>query len=79
MIALGLFFAGVWTGFLRVASQLSLILAPIATFVLLIGWFGFVQGQWARERPAETLRQRGILKSDTRAIVPTRPTSDSSH
>ena len=37
IIALGLVFAAVWTGFLRVGSQLALFLAPIATFLLLLG------------------------------------------
>jgi hypothetical protein len=77
IIVLGLVFAGLWTGFLRVASQLSLILAPIATFLLLIGWFGFAQGQWVRERPAETLQRRGILRSDTPTVIPSRPAAGS--
>ena len=38
IIALGLVFAAVWTGLLRVDSQLGLLLAPIATLLLLLGW-----------------------------------------
>ena len=38
IIALGLVFAAVWTGLLRVDSQLALLLAPIATLLLLLGW-----------------------------------------
>ena len=38
MIGLGLLFALFWTGFLRVASQTALFLAPIAAFLLLLGW-----------------------------------------
>jgi hypothetical protein len=75
IIALGLIFAALWTGILRVASQLSLLLTPIATFLLLFGWLGFAQGQWARERPGETLQRRGILKSESQTVIP-RPSSD---
>ena len=80
IIAFGLLFAALWTGFLRVASQLSLILAPIATFLLLLGWLavplGFSERRWATERPAETLQRRGILKSDSQAVVPNPPAPD---
>ena len=38
IIALGLVFAAVWTGFLRVGSQLALLLAPVTTLLLLLGW-----------------------------------------
>jgi hypothetical protein len=27
-----------WTGFLRVGSQLSLLLAPLASILLILGW-----------------------------------------
>ena len=67
IIVAGLVLAGVWTGFLRVASQISLILAPIATFLLVIGWLGFAHGQWVNESPAETLQRR------TSTIVPSVP------
>lgn len=77
MIALGLLFAAIWTGFLRVASQLSLILAPIATFLLLLGWLavplGFSERRWATERPTETLQRRGIIKTEPPADVPNPP------
>ncbi len=80
IIALGLLFAVLWTGFLRVASQLSLILAPIATFLLLLGWLavplGFAERRWATERPSETLQRRGILKPDSSVAVPSPPASD---
>lgn len=29
-----------WTGFLRVGSQISLLLAPLAAALLLVGWLG---------------------------------------
>lgn len=38
MIGLGLLFGLFWTGFLRVASQTALFLAPAAAFLLLLGW-----------------------------------------
>ncbi|MFA7305494.1 MAG: hypothetical protein WC026_02340 [Hyphomicrobium sp.] len=80
IIAFGLLFAVLWTGFLRVASQLSLILAPIATFLLLLGWLavplGFAERRWATERPSETLERRGILKPDSSLAVPNPPASD---
>ncbi len=74
IIALGLLFAALWTGFLRVGSQISLFLAPIATFLLLLGWLavplGFSERRWATERPSETLQRRGILPSDATTIPP---------
>jgi len=38
IVLFGLVLAIVWTGFLRVASQLSLFLAPVAAILLLLGW-----------------------------------------
>lgn len=38
ILLMGLLLALFWTGFLRVASQLSLFLAPIAAILLLLGW-----------------------------------------
>jgi hypothetical protein len=74
IIALGLVFAAIWTGFLRVGSQISLFLAPIATFLLLLGWLavplGFSERRWATERPSETLQRRGILPSDSTTTPP---------
>jgi hypothetical protein len=74
IIALGLLFAGLWTGLLRVGSQISLFLAPIATFLLLLGWLavplGFAERRWATERPSETLQRRGILPSETPTTPP---------
>lgn len=65
IIVLGLVFAGLWTGFLRVGSQISLILAPIATFLLLIGWLGIAHGQWVYEKPGETLQRKasGVISN----------------
>ena len=41
IILLGLLFAVFWTGFLRVASQTSLFLAPISVVALIIFWLGY--------------------------------------
>lgn len=77
IIALGLLFASLWTGFLRVGSQLALFLAPIATFLLLLGWLavplGFSERRWATERPSETLQRRGIIAPDAGVTSPTTP------
>lgn len=66
IIAFGLLLAAVWTGFLRVGSQIGLFLVPIVTFLLLLGWLavplGYHERKWATEQPTETLRRRGILK-----------------
>jgi hypothetical protein len=74
IIALGLVFAALWTGFLRVGSQLALFLAPIATFLLLLGWLavplGFAERHWATERPAETLQRRGLMSPATPEPTP---------
>ncbi|HML28931.1 MAG TPA: hypothetical protein PKE16_08845 [Hyphomicrobium sp.] len=71
IIALGLLFAAIWTGVLRVGSQLALFLAPIATFLLLLGWLavplGFSERRWATEKPTETLQRRGLLPSESAA------------
>lgn len=40
MVVAGLLWAFFWTGFMRVGSQLSLFLAPIATLLLVLGWIG---------------------------------------
>lgn len=44
IILAGMVFAFLWTGLLRVGSQLSLFLAPIATGLLLLGWLGSLFG-----------------------------------
>ena len=69
IIAFGFILAAVWTGFLRVGSQLSLFLVPVVTFLLLLGWLsvplGYSERKWATEQPSETLKRRGILKPDS--------------
>ena len=79
IIVSGLLFAAVWTGFLRVGSQISLFLAPIATFLLLLGWLavplGLSERKWATESPTETLQRRGLLKSDSSPLPENAPTT----
>lgn len=38
ILIFGILLAIFWTGFLRVGSQISLLLAPVATALLLVGW-----------------------------------------
>jgi hypothetical protein len=38
IVLFGILLAVFWTGFLRVGSQISLFLAPIATVLLITGW-----------------------------------------
>jgi hypothetical protein len=40
IVGFGLLLYLIWTGFLRVASQVSLILAPAAAVLLMVSWFG---------------------------------------
>ena len=74
IIAFGLLLAVIWTGFLRVGSQISLLLAPIATFLLLLGWLsvplGYGERKWANERPTETLTRRGIIQDRSKDALP---------
>lgn len=78
ILAFGFLLAVLWTGFMRVGSQISLFLAPVATFLLLLGWLagplGYSERKWATERPTETLQRRGILKPDDQTL-PAQPQS----
>ncbi|HUS98579.1 MAG TPA: hypothetical protein VMX97_17780 [Hyphomicrobiaceae bacterium] len=38
VVVAGIAFAAVWTGFMRVGSQISLLLAPLATLFLVMAW-----------------------------------------
>ena len=38
IVLFGILLAVFWTGFLRVGSQISLFLAPVATVLLITGW-----------------------------------------
>lgn len=63
IIVFGLVLALIWTGFVRVGSQIALFIVPVVTFLLFIGWFsvpilGPHIGPWAREQPGETLSRK---------------------
>lgn len=66
IIGLGLVLALLWTGFMRVGSQVGLFIVPVVTFLLLLGWLsvplGYSERPWAAEQPAETLRRKGLLQ-----------------
>lgn len=68
IIAFGLILAALWTGFMRVGSQVGLFIVPIVTFLLLLGWLavplGYNERRWATERPSETLQRRGLLPTN---------------
>lgn len=68
IIAFGVLLAAIWTGFLRVGSQIGLFLVPVVTFLLLLGWLsvplGYAERKWATERPSETLQRRGLFRRD---------------
>lgn len=74
IIGFGFLLAICWTLFLRVGSQIALFLAPIATFLLLLGWLsvplGYGERHWATEKPAETLQRRGIIRKDPETDEP---------
>lgn len=65
IIVVGLMLALLWTGLMRVGSQIGLFIVPVVTFLLLLGWLsvplGYAERPWASEQPAETLRRKGIL------------------
>lgn len=53
IILFGLLLWLFWTGFLRVGSQISLFLAPIAAALLLVGWLGGFTDPNSYERRAQ--------------------------
>ncbi|MCB1527708.1 MAG: hypothetical protein KDJ45_08410 [Hyphomicrobiaceae bacterium] len=57
----GLLLAIFWTGFLRVGSQISLVLAPLAATLLLMGWLpsilGYERPKWAYSRPGDLIKR----------------------
>jgi hypothetical protein len=69
MIGLGLIMALLWTSLLRVGSQISLFLAPLAAGLLLVGWlgslFGYDRAANIIENPRELL-PRGRIEDRTR-------------
>lgn len=44
IVVCGLLLAVFWTGFLRVGSQVSLFIAPLAALVLIFGWLAIPVG-----------------------------------
>lgn len=69
IIGFGIVLAAVWTGFLRVGSQIGLFIVPVVTFLLLLGWLsvplGYAERKWATEQPSETLKRRRLIKPDS--------------
>jgi len=59
IIICGIGLAVFWIGFLRVASQVSLFLAPAAAVLLMIGWLaaplGYDRANWAFKHPSDYL------------------------
>jgi hypothetical protein len=57
-----------WTGFLRVGSQISLFLAPLAAALLLVGWLGgfghpnHYDGASSRSTPESQRRTERIVR-----------------
>lgn len=64
ILGLGFVLWLVWTSLLRVGSQLSLFLAPLATGLLLMGWlgsmFGYDRAANIIENPRDLLKRPGI-------------------
>jgi hypothetical protein len=64
IVGLGFVLWLVWTSLLRVGSQLSLFLAPLATGLLLLGWlgslFGYDRAANIIENPRDLLKKPGI-------------------
>lgn len=63
ILGLGLLIAVVWTSLLRVGSQMSLFLAPLAAGLLLVGWlgseFGYDRAASIIEHPKEMFNKPG--------------------
>lgn len=71
MIILGLLIAFLWTSLLRVGSQVSLFLAPLAAGLLLVGWLGSLFGY----DKAANFIEHPTLKRPV-AVSPDAPPSD---
>lgn len=61
IVGCGILLALFWTGFLRVGSQISIFLAPVAAILLLVGWlpffFGLDDTSWAYKKPGDLFRR----------------------
>jgi hypothetical protein len=62
IVVCGIGLAVFWIGFLRVASQISLFLAPISAVLLVFGWLavplGYGRAEWAYKHPSDYLAPR---------------------
>lgn len=62
IVICGIGLAVFWIGFLRVASQISLFLAPISAVLLVFGWLavplGYGRADWAYKHPSDYLGPR---------------------
>lgn len=67
IVGCGLLLALFWTGFLRVGSQISIFLAPLAAVLLLIGWlpffFGLSNVEWGYKKPGDLFRSNTSSQS----------------
>lgn len=57
IILAGVLVSVFWTGFMRVAGQIALFLAPIVTILLILGWIGF-------RAPSDLIYIPGLTPSD---------------
>jgi hypothetical protein len=69
----GVLMSIVWTGILRVASQISLILAPVAAVLLGVAWFGGPDALEYHTVRSEVRELRQLLE-DSGAIATSRET-----
>ena len=70
IIGFGLALALVWLTLMRVGSQLSLFLAPLAAGLLLLGWLGSLFGY---DRAANIIENPRELLNKPRIEAPVRP------
>ena len=70
VLGLGLVIAVLWTNLLRVGSQLSLFLAPLAAGLLLLGWLGSLFGY---DRAANIIEHPKEIFNRPNAEQPVRP------
>lgn len=68
----GLLFALLWTGFLRVASQASLLLAPAAAGLLMVSWFGGPDALEYHTVRSEVRELRQLLEESGAIVAPRR-------
>jgi hypothetical protein len=74
IVGFGILFAIMWTGVLRVGSQVSLFLAPVAAGLLFVSWFGGNDALDYRTVRSEIRELRDQLKSQNILPAPRRNT-----